>query len=165
MSLRDFIRAGAIPPPATATFATLATGGIAHLSRSVATVATVAVAERPERWIERLRAGDLPGPAERWERAADALACLMESGAVAKALVLGWDALELVGVQRTPPHDAPLCAGLIFSLWPGDAVTDVRRSGCAIVYRAGRHIWLRRISTQYARAREAESCLPWELPT
>lgn len=168
MSLRDFIRAGAIPPPATATFATLATVGPATSPRSVAKVATVAVAETPERWIERLCAGDLPGlPAGRWDRAADALSDLMESGAAAKALELGWDALELVGVQRTPPHDATCRAGLIWSLWPGDTVTDVRRSGCAIVYPAGRHIWLRRpsFSEQYTRGREAEICLPWELPT
>lgn len=169
MQLRDFIRAGAIPPPATATFATLATVGRPPprpTLPSVATVATVAVAETPERWIERLCAGDLPGlSAERWERAADALSDLMESGAVAKALGLGWDALELVGVQMTPPHDSPYRAGLIFSLWPGDTVTDVRRSGCAIAYPAGRHIWLRRISAQYTRAREAVACLPWELPT
>lgn len=163
MSLRDFIRAGAIPPPATATFATLATGGVAHPSRSVATVATVAVAETPERWLERLRAGDLPGlSAERWERAADALARLMESDTIAKALGLGWDARELVGVQRVPPHDAPHVAGLIFSLWPGDTVTDVRRAGCAIVYSAGRHIWLRR---PFPLSADAVTCLPWELPT
>lgn len=157
MQLRDFIRAGAIPPPATATFATLATVGPLPPPRSVATVATVAVAETPERWFERLCAGDLPGlPAERWERAADALSDLMESGAIAKALELGWDALELVGVQRTPPHDAPYRAGLIFSLWPSDSVSDVRRAGCAITYRSGRHIWLR-------RPLAPDTCLPWEL--
>ncbi len=161
MRLRDFIRAGAIPPPATATFATLATAGApnqAYAADGVAKVATVAVAETPERWFERLCAGDLPGlPAERWERAADALSDLIESGAVAKALELGWDARELVGVQRTPPQDAPHRAGLIFSLWPGDSVTDVRRSGCVITYQGGRHIWLRCPLTP-------DICLPWDLP-
>ena len=161
MRLRDFIRAGAIPPSATATFATLATAGAsrpAHAGSSVAEVATVAVAERPERWLERLRAGDLPGlSVERWTMAADALAGLMESGAVAKAVNLAWDARELVGVQRAPPHDAPHRAGLVFSLWPGDTVTDMRRSGCLITYQGGRHIWLRRPLT-------LDTCLPWDLP-
>ena len=112
----------------------------------------------PARWLERLRAGDLPGlPAERWNRAADALAALMESGTVAKAINLAWDSKELVGVHRAPPHDAPHRAGLIFSLWPGDDVTDVRRSGCLITYQGGRHIWLRRPLT-------LDTCLPWDLP-
>lgn len=115
------------------------------------------------RWLERLRAGDLPGlPAERWERAADAFAMLLESGTAAKALGFGWDVRELVGVQRGAPHDAPHVAGLIFSLWPGDTVTDVRRAGCAIVYSGGRHIWLRRPLPLGA---DAVACLPWELPT
>ena len=158
MQLRDLIRGG-IRPPATATPATLATVELVPL-RSVATVATVAVAETPERWIERLCAGDLPGlSAERWERAVDTFAALLESGAVAKALGLGWDARELVGVQRVAPHDAPHVAGLIFSMWPGDTVTDVRRAGCAIVYSGGRHIWLRRPLPS-----DGSICLPWELP-
>ena len=89
--------------------------------------------------------------------AADALAGLMESGAVARAVNLAWDARELVGVQRTPPHDAPHRAGLVFSLWPGDTVTDMRRSGCLITYQGGRHIWLRRPLT-------LDTCLPWDLP-
>ena len=161
MRLRDFIRAGAIPPSATATAATVATdGGMPpiYATAGVAEVATVAVAERPERWLERLHAGDLPGlSAERWTMAADALAGLMESGAVAKAVNLAWDARELIGVQRAPPHDAPHRAGLIFSLWPGDTVTDMRRSGCLITYQGGRHIWLRRPLT-------LDTCLPWDLP-
>ena len=160
MQLRDLIRGG-IRQSATATPATIATAGGPRLvspSPSVATVASVAVAEAPERWLERLRAGDLPGlSVERWNRAADALAVLMESGAVAKALELAWDARELVGVHRTSPHDAPHCAGLIFSLYLGDAVTDVRRSGCLITYQGGRHIWLRRPLT-------LDTCLPWDLP-
>ena len=161
MRLRDFIRAGAIPPSATATAATVAMdGGMPpiYATAGVAEVATVAVAERPERWLERLHAGDLPGlSAERWTMAADALAGLMESGAVAKAVNLAWDARELIGVQRAPPHDAPHRAGLIVSLWPGDTVTDMRRSGCLITYQGGRHIWLRRPLT-------LDTCLPWDLP-
>lgn len=161
MRLRDFIRAGAIPPSATATAATVATdGGMPpiHATAGVAEVATVAVAERPERWLERIRAGDLPGlSVERWNRAAAALAVLMESGAVAKAVNLAWDARELIGVQRAPPHDAPHRAGLIFSLWPGDTVTDMRRSGCLITYQGGRHVWLR-------RPLSLDTCLPWDLP-
>jgi hypothetical protein len=160
MQLRDLIRGG-IRQSATATPATIATDGASRPPRaagSVAEVATVAVAERPERWLERIRAGDLPGlSVERWNRAADALAVLMESGALAKAINLAWDARELVGVHRMPPHDAPHVAGLIWSMLPGDAVKDVRRSGCLIIYQSGRHIWLRRPLT-------LDTCLPWNLP-
>jgi hypothetical protein len=58
-----------------------------------------------------------------------------------KALALGWEPVELVGVQRATPHDHPSLAGLIFSMRPGDTVPDVRRSGCIIVYGNVRHIW------------------------
>lgn len=124
--------------------------------------AVSATPQRPEltpaQWLERLRAGDLPGLSiERWNRAADALAVLMESGAVAKAINLAWDSRELVGVHPMPPHDAPHVAGLIWSMLQGDAVTDVRRSGCLITYSGGRHIWLRRPLT-------LDTCLPWDLP-
>ena len=156
MQIRDLIRGG-IRPSATATSATLATDGTPP-SRSVAKVATVAVADGPEGWLEYLRAGDLPGlSSERWERAADALAALVKSGAVAKALELAWEAHELVGVRRQPPHDGAHVAGLIFSMLPGDTVTDVRRSGCLITYQGGRHVWLRRPLT-------LDTCLPWDLP-
>ena len=63
-------------------------------------------------------------------------------------------------MQRVAPHDHPSCAGLIFSLRPGDTVPDIRRSGCAIAIAiAGtnvRHIWRR-------APLDAATCLPWEL--
>jgi hypothetical protein len=66
----------------------------------------------------------------RWHGAQEAFAGLLASGIAAKALGLGWDARELIGVQRARPHDTPNRAGLIFSMRPGDTVPDVRRSGC-----------------------------------
>ena len=158
MRLRDYIRAGATPPLATATVATLATlrGGNGS---TVATVAGVAVAESPKRWLEHLRSGALPFlPAERWARAADALDAIIQSGVVEKALALGWDARELIGVCRAPPHDSPSRAGLIFSMRPGDTVTDVRRAGCIIAYGTVRHIWKR-----VPLPADGSICLPWEL--
>jgi hypothetical protein len=119
----------------------------------------VAIASAPERWLERLRSADLPGlPPQRWTFAADALESLMQSGAIDKALGLGWDARELVGMQRHAPHDAPSRAGLIWSMWPGDSVTDVRRAGAIIAYGTVRHIW-RRVPVPI----DGSICLPWEL--
>ena len=117
----------------------------------------------PEAWLDMIRTVDLCGLSpERWAKAADALEGLIVSGAACRPLELGWDAHELVGVQRVVPHDAPHVAGLIFSMWPGDIVTDVRPSGAAIVYSGGRHFWLRR---QLPLGADAVACLPWELPT
>jgi hypothetical protein len=158
MRLRDYIRAGATPPLATATVATLATlrGGNGS---TIATVAGVAVAESPKRWLEHLQSGELPFlPAERWATAADALDAIIRSGAADKALGLGWDARELIGVCRAPPHDSPSRAGLIFSMRPGDTVTDVRRAGCIIAYSTVRHIW-KRVPLPV----DGSVCLPWEL--
>jgi hypothetical protein len=31
----------------------------------------------------------------------------MESGAAERALILGWDARELIGLHRAKPHDHP----------------------------------------------------------
>jgi hypothetical protein len=155
MRLRDYIRAGATPPLATATVATLATlrGG------NGSTVAGVAVADGPKRWLDHLRSGELPFlPVERWARAADALDAIIRSGAADKALGLGWDARELIGVCRAPPHDSPSRAGLIFSMKPGDTVTDVRRAGCIIAYGTVRHIWKR-----VPLAADRSLCMPWEL--
>jgi hypothetical protein len=59
---------------------------------------------------------------DRWTVAVDALESLMAAGIVAEALAIGWDARELVGVNRRPPHDAPGSAGLIFSMRRGDGV-------------------------------------------
>jgi hypothetical protein len=126
---------------------------------TIATFATFAALPNPETWLACLRS-DLPLlPAERWARAADALESLMLSGAIDKALALGWDVRELVGVQRHPPHDHPSRAGLIFSMWPGDSVTDVRRTGAVIAWASVRHIW-RRVPLPA----DGSICLPWELP-
>jgi hypothetical protein len=126
---------------------------------TIATIATFAAPADPETWLAMLRRDGLPLlPAPRWAVAVDALESLMRSGAVAKALELGWDARELIGVQRRQPHDAPHCAGLIFSMRAGDTVTDVRRSGCLISYSNVRHIWKR-----VPLPADGSICLPWEL--
>jgi hypothetical protein len=100
------------------------------------------------------RKDDLAGI--RWDLAADALDMLLSAGVVEKALGLGWDARELVGVCRAQPHDSPSRAGLIWSVKPGDTIPDVRRSGCIIAYGNVRHIWKR-------APIGADICLPWEL--
>jgi hypothetical protein len=157
MRLRDYIRAGATPPLATATVATLATLR-GRSDSTVATVAGVAVADGPKRWLEHLRSGELPFlPAERWAIAADALDSLLRAGVVEKALGLGWDARELIGVSRAAPHDSPSRSGLIFSMRPGDTVTDVRRAGCIIAYATVRHIWKR-----VPLPADGSICMPWE---
>ena len=100
----------------------------------------------------------LPPPgieSERWHGAQEAFAGLLASGVAAKALGLGWDAREIIGVCRRPPHDSPSRAGLIWSVKPGDTVPDVRRSGCIIAYGNLRHIWKR-------APIGADVCLPWE---
>jgi hypothetical protein len=94
-----------------------------------------------------------------WDLAADALDSLMRAGVVDKALGLGWDARELVGVQRRQPHGAPHCAGLIFSMRAGDTVPDVRRAGCIIAYGTVSHIWKRVLLPA-----DRSLCMPWELP-
>jgi hypothetical protein len=91
-----------------------------------------------------------------WDLAADALESLMRAGVVDKALGLGWDVREIIGVCRSRPHDSPSLAGLIWSVRLGDTVPDVRRSGCLIAYRNVRHIWKRAPIA-------AAVCLPWEL--
>ena len=97
-------------------------------------------------------------PMERWAHAADALEGLISSGAVDKALGLGWDALELVGVRRRSPHDAPSQAGLIFSMKAGDSVSRVGRAGCVISYANVRHIWKR-----VPLPSDGSLVLPWDL--
>jgi hypothetical protein len=82
----------------------------------------------------------------------------MVAGVIDKALELGWDAREIIGVCRSLPHDSPSRAGLIWSVKPGDTVPDVRRSGCIIAYGKIRHVWRR---TELG----AEIVLPWELGT
>jgi hypothetical protein len=146
-----------IDPPTLATVATSATVDpfSTRAAEIVATVATVAALAEPESWPDLLRS--LP-PVEgvTWDLAAAALASLMAAGVVDKALGLGWEPIEIVGVQRRQPHGAPHCAGLIFSMRAGDTVGDVRRSGCIIACGNVRHIW--------KRAPIAPAiCLPWEL--
>ena len=92
----------------------------------------------------------------RWGLAADALDMLLRAGVVEKALALGWDVRELVGVCRAPPHNSPSRAGLIWSVKPGGTVPDVRRSGCIIAYGNVRHIWKR-------APIGADICLPWDM--
>lgn len=168
MHLRALIEGGRAAPlsgrstpridrPPLATVATSATVDpfSARAAESVATVATVAALAESKSWADRLR--ELP-PVEgvTWDLAAAALDSLMASGVVEKALGLGWDAVELVGVQRCQPHGAPHCAGLIFSIRAGDTVGDVRRSGCIIACGNVRHIWKRAPIA-------AAICLPWDL--
>jgi hypothetical protein len=94
----------------------------------------------------------------RWDLAADALESLTHIGVVEKALGLGWDARELIGVCRAVPHDSPSRAGLIFSMRPGDSVTDVRRAGAIIAYGTVRHIWKR-----VPLPANGSIVLPWQL--
>jgi hypothetical protein len=140
-----------------ATLATLATVGACspQFRPSVATVATVADPGPSNGWPDRLRSLP-PINGMRWDLAADALEILLRAGVVEKALGLGWDARELIGVCRAAPHDSPSRAGLIFSMRPGDAVTDVRRTGCIIA--TVRHIWKR-----VPLPADGSICLPWEL--
>lgn len=110
---------------------------------SFATIATFATPPGPERWPNVLRSLTVAGVDLR--AAADALERLAEAGTVAEALALGWDARDLVGLWRFPPHALPSRAGLIYSLYPGDTVRSVRSTGCVIVIGGAnlRHIWLR----------------------
>lgn len=124
---------------------------------SCPTVASVAVAGASEGWADRLRT--LPAaPGIRWDLAAEILDSLMVAGVIDKALRLGWDAREIIGVCRSQPHDSPSRAGLIWSVKPGDTVPDVRRSGCIIAYSTVRHIWKRA-----PLPADGSICLPWEL--
>jgi hypothetical protein len=156
MHLRALIQGnGPLSGPRTpATVATLATLR-PETPQTVATVATVAALAEPETWSARLRTlGPVTGIS--WGLAADALDMLCRAGVVEKALVLGWDARELIGVCRAAPHDSPSRAGLIWSVKPGDTVPDVRRSGCILAHGNVRHIWKR-------APIGADICLPWEL--
>jgi hypothetical protein len=142
--------------------ATVATVATVSATRSVevptvARVATVATLPEPESWADRLRTL-VPAASINWRLAADALDMLLRAGVVEKALRLGWDARELVGICRSPPHDSPSRAGLVWSLRPDDTVPDVRRSGCIIAIAGSnvRHIWKR-------APIGADICLPWDV--
>jgi hypothetical protein len=160
MHLRALIQGGRAPtnPRTPATLATVAT--LRPLAPStVARVATVADLGPAESWTGRIRA--LPALERmRWDLAADAVDGLLHAGVVEKTLALGWDARELIGICRGAPHDSPSRAGLIFSLRPGDTVTDVRRAGCIIAYATVRHIWKR-----VPLPADGSIVLPWQLGT
>ena len=96
--------------------------------------------------------------AVRLDLAADALDSLMAADVIERALILGWDARELVGLQRAKPHDHPARAGLVYSVRPGDSVSSVHDAGCAITIAGSnvRHIWRRVPLTDSV-------CLPWTL--
>ena len=83
---------------------------------------------------------------------------LVATGAASEALAAGWTPQELCGVSSRRPHDHPDRAGLIFSMRPGDTVTDVRRAGCIIAYGTVRHIWKR-----VPLPADGSLCMPWEL--
>jgi hypothetical protein len=158
MHLRALIQGGgpisiSRTPATVATLATLE----APIPSTVATVATVATLAEPESWPGLVRAL-APAAGIDWRLAADALDMLLAAGVVEKALGLGWDARELVGVCRAPPHDSPSRAGLIWSVKPGDTVPDVRRTGGIIAYGNVRHIW-KRVPLPV----DGSICLPWEL--
>jgi len=157
MKLRHLIeRVGTAPSPRTvAIVATPATVDDGSTGR-VATVASIAAPPDPKRWPNVLRALSVEGVDLR--PAADALGQLVEVGVVAEALALGWDARDLVGLWRFPPHTLPSRAGLIFSLYPGDMVRSLRATGCVIAIGGGnlRHIW--------RRALVRDVVLPWALP-
>jgi hypothetical protein len=99
-------------------------------------------------------------PGVGWALAADALDSLMDSGGVERALILGWDLRELIGVQRARPHDNPFTAGLVFSLRYGDRVEGISDNGCGIVPAGSkvRHLWRRS-----PLPADDSICLPWEL--
>jgi hypothetical protein len=160
MHLRALIQGGRAPtnPWTPATLATLAT--VATLRPlAPSTVARVTAPGDPESWPDRLRGlPEIEGI--RWGIAADALESLLRAGVIEKALRLGWDTRELIGVCRAAPHDSPSRAGLIFSLRPGDTITDVRRAGCIIAYATVRHIWKR-----VPLPADGSIVLPWQLGT
>jgi hypothetical protein len=163
MRLRALIEGTEGPPPAApidrptpATVATPATHeGFSPQSRP--TVATVATLPEPECWADLMRGLTIDGV--RLDVAATVLDSLMAAGTIERALILGWDAREMIGLQRANPHDDPSRAGLVYSMRPGDAVPDIRDTGCAIAI-AGtnvRHIWRRAPLPVDSTIR-----LPWE---
>jgi hypothetical protein len=94
----------------------------------------------------------------RLDLAAAALDSLMAADVIERALILGWDVRELIGLQRAKPHDHPARAGLVYSVRPGDRVASIHDAGCAIAIAGSNlaHLW-RRVPLA------DEICLPWEL--
>jgi hypothetical protein len=94
----------------------------------------------------------------RPDLAADTLDSLLDAGTIERALILGWDARELIGLQLAKPHDHQARAGLVYSMCEGDTVSSVHDAGCAIVVAGDRvpHLWRRVPLTD-------SICLPWTL--
>jgi hypothetical protein len=97
-------------------------------------------------------------PPGRWQEVQYSFAMLLATGAASKALAARWTPQELCGVSSRRPHDHPDQAGLIWSMRPGDTITDVRRAGCIIAYGTVRHLWKR-----VPLPAEPSLCMPWEL--
>jgi hypothetical protein len=140
MRLRHLIRGTGNAASDRGTLATLAIER-PQTPPTVATVATVATLWSPDSWAALMRRATVDGV--QLETAAAILESIMASGAIDAALRLGWDARELIGLQRFRPHDHPLWAGLVFSLRSGDVVRNVTDSGCIIVAANVRYIWRR----------------------
>lgn len=79
----------------------------------------------------------------RWGSIVDSFARMIDNGAAAYALSLGWHLVELIGIQEGHPHGLPSRAGLVFSLQEGDLVSDVRPTHCRILSGRSSHLWLR----------------------
>jgi hypothetical protein len=145
MRLRAFIEGATGPTPTRPTLATLATPATheAGSPQNRPAVATVATLPEPECWAGMMRGLTIDGV--RLDLAAAVLDSLMDAGTIERALILGWDARELVGLHRAKPHDHPARAGLVYSLRVGDSVSSVHDAGCAIVVAGGPapHLWRR----------------------
>jgi hypothetical protein len=82
----------------------------------------------------------------------------MAADVIERALMIGWDARELIDLQRGKPHDNSARAGLVYSLRPNDSVSSIHDGGCAIAIAGGSVPHLRR------RVPLIDSiCLPWTL--
>ena len=94
------------------------------------------------------------------DAAAAVLDGLLAADVIERALILGWDVRELVGIWRFKPHDHPLHAGLIFSVRAGDRIAAVFENGCSIECDESnvRHIW-RRLPIPD----DGSIILPWQL--
>jgi hypothetical protein len=93
----------------------------------------------------------------RWAVSLSVLSDLIESGTVVDALALGWSPLEIIGLRRSPPHDAPHVAGLVYSVRVGERVRLLTDRGCTIETGTGPHRWIR-------VPLSSEVVAPWELP-
>jgi hypothetical protein len=113
----------------------------------------------PAHWLAGMESFRPAGlPSDRWSGALAVLSDLVDAGVVADALALGWNPLEIIGVQRRPPHDASNVAGLIYSIRPGERVRLLTDRGCTIDTPTGPHRWVR-------TSLSAAVVAPWELST